>query len=314
MNVYVLTLAGILLLVLALYAFACVCVYRDAQKRQINAVFWMLAVLLLPALIGVVIYLIVRPRQGDMKCARCGAVIMQQYTFCPQCGVKIHNTCPNCTLDVEPDWSVCPKCAQPLPAAQEDVCAPVMMKDHAFHGLLIALVALPIMIFIALAVVFTSSGSSGTAYAVWSGMTIEEYFAEEAVPESIKVQVEQWIQSTEVQEDYAYALQYDCQPETQLDSEPESTEYYYLIYVPNADTEEENLLCNTKWFSNALALELDCTGGDGALFCIGTDSSNGMPDLKVCIDEREVPVEIAFVDFNPALPILSEPEAGTILF
>lgn len=101
----------------------CVWVYKDAQKRDMEAVIWLLIVLLVPCCIGCLIYLIVRqPIGGEQRvppsytapattpyeertpappeterpiergkkfCPTCGASIPAQATFCPHCGSKL---------------------------------------------------------------------------------------------------------------------------------------------------------------------------------------------------------------------------------
>ncbi len=107
--------------------FLCVWVYKDAQKRDMEAAIWLLIVLLVPFWIGCLIYLIVRKpiggeervspsytapataqattpyeerapappeterliEKGKKFCPTCGASIPAQATFCPHCGSKL---------------------------------------------------------------------------------------------------------------------------------------------------------------------------------------------------------------------------------
>ena len=89
-------------------------VYRDAKRRGMNAVLWTLIAVAAPALVGFIIYLLVRGNYADLECPQCGAAVTEQYVVCPRCGTKLRPACPSCAFPVEPDWKVCPKCAAPL--------------------------------------------------------------------------------------------------------------------------------------------------------------------------------------------------------
>lgn len=68
-------------------------VYKDAEKRGSSGVLWLLIVLV-TGIIGLIIWLVVRPSIGgkkpatdsDRKCPSCGRVIPQDARTCPYCG------------------------------------------------------------------------------------------------------------------------------------------------------------------------------------------------------------------------------------
>lgn len=74
------------LIVLAINIFILIWVYRDAKARGMdNAVLW-LVIVLLTGLVGLIIYLVVRPKGDTAPCASCGKKRMAGLTVCPNCG------------------------------------------------------------------------------------------------------------------------------------------------------------------------------------------------------------------------------------
>lgn len=88
-------------------------VFRDASRRGMNAALWTLIAVLVPILVGFIIYLLVRGNYPDLKCPQCGTPVRESYVSCPQCGARLKASCPSCSAPVEPDWKVCPRCASP---------------------------------------------------------------------------------------------------------------------------------------------------------------------------------------------------------
>lgn len=76
----------IVLLSFAAVAFLGVWTYRDAKARGLNAALWVLVVLLVPSLIGLIIYLVVGRNQSVALCANCGGGLSANDQFCPKCG------------------------------------------------------------------------------------------------------------------------------------------------------------------------------------------------------------------------------------
>ena len=53
-------------------------VYQDARRRNMNAVLWTLIAIVAPALIGFIIYLLVRGSYPDLECPQCGVPVTEQ--------------------------------------------------------------------------------------------------------------------------------------------------------------------------------------------------------------------------------------------
>ena len=70
-------------------------VYKDAEKRGSSGALWLIIVLLI-GIIGIIIWLIIRPPIGGAKkeetperrCPACGRVIPMDARVCPYCGKK----------------------------------------------------------------------------------------------------------------------------------------------------------------------------------------------------------------------------------
>ena len=64
-------------------------VFRDASRRGMNAALWTLIAVLVPILVGFIIYLLVRSSYPDLKCPQCGTPVRESYVSCPQCGARL---------------------------------------------------------------------------------------------------------------------------------------------------------------------------------------------------------------------------------
>jgi hypothetical protein len=102
-------------------------VYRDAEKRGMSGILWLLLVLI-GNVIGLLIYAIVRsetpPRRKDqgaaaappapagspVTCGSCGKPLGAGFEFCPYCGKSLKKTCPACGKPVQDDWKACAAC------------------------------------------------------------------------------------------------------------------------------------------------------------------------------------------------------------
>ncbi len=77
-------------LIAAAYTCLGIWVYRDAKSRGINAKMWTAVVLLVPNLMGLVIYFFVGRKQAKVQCLGCGSSVDTNSVFCPICGQKMY--------------------------------------------------------------------------------------------------------------------------------------------------------------------------------------------------------------------------------
>lgn len=272
-------------------------VYRDARRRGMNAALWTLVAAAAPALIGLIVYLLVRGNYSDLRCPQCDAPVKEQFVVCPRCGAKLRPSCPNCAMPVEPDWEVCPRCTRPLDEAQTDVRMPVKAKDRSIWKVLAIVLIVPVLLIATFAVGFSAYTSSGSSS--FREVSIEAYFEEmhtegTASETVIAGKVEEWMNGLDAEADHAYALRYDYATET-------GNEHFFLIYIPNAgDQTHSGVGQSGSIFGTTLTLELQRTGNSGTLFHV-TSSADRAPRLKVILNGRKIPCDVTTVDYNPTL-------------
>jgi hypothetical protein len=113
--IFLLTLFGVV--PLAIYVLLLGYVWGDARRRGMNHLLWTLLALLIPYVVGVILYFIVR-EPLPVPCPACGAPARKGHAFCASCGAAVRAACPHCRQPVEPGWRNCASCGQPL-SAQE---------------------------------------------------------------------------------------------------------------------------------------------------------------------------------------------------
>lgn len=269
-------------------------VYRDAKRRGMNAMAWTLIAVAAPALIGFIIYLLIRGNYSDLQCPQCTEPITEQYTVCPHCGAKLRPACPNCSFPVEADWKVCPKCAAPLEGVEMPPVPPRRQRDRTLDKILIAIIVVPVAL-IALAVFGLTAFQSVTGSATMREVTFDEYDQEQE-SEMVREAVHEWLDSLEVRSDRAYALRYD------YSNEPGAgQEHYYLFYVPaGGQSPSTSLGTNAGLFGTTLNLRLDHTGNSGSLYCVQT-SVESTPKPRIILGGKHIRCETQVVDYNPTL-------------
>ncbi|MGA9190278.1 MAG: zinc ribbon domain-containing protein [Anaerolineales bacterium] len=114
--------------------------YRDAGARSHDRLAQILAaaVVLLLGPAGLVVYLVLRPRQtldeayqraleeeallteieDRPVCPGCGAQTRPDWQICPHCHTRLLKACTNCNRLMELPWQVCPYCASPVPGGR----------------------------------------------------------------------------------------------------------------------------------------------------------------------------------------------------
>ena len=289
-----------LLLVISIFAFlpifVGVYVYRDAKRRNMNALLWTIIAILAPSLIGFIIYLLVRGNYSNLKCPRCDATVTEQYVVCPKCGAKLKPSCPNCSTPVELDWAVCPKCAQQLPTVQDDIVIPVQPKDKTLWKILAAIVIIPVVLILVLGLSFSAVSGGGSSS--MREVSFDEYYADQEIPESTKEFIREWLDGLEPRTDHVYALRYTHR----FDPESETKDYYYLIYVPGGGgVDRRGFGYSAGLFSTTFKLELEGASGRDGLYCAMTTSKKAAPQLRVTLDGKRLEDEVTVVDFNPTL-------------
>ena len=284
-------------------------VYRDAKRRGMNAMAWTLIAVVAPALIGFIIYLLVRGNSPDLQCPQCAEPVTEQYVICPHCGAKLRPACPNCSFPVEADWKVCPKCATPLEDVEMPPVPPRRQRDRTLGKILIAIIVVPVAL-IALAVFGLTAFQSVTGSSTMREVTFDEYDQEQE-SETIREAVHEWLDSLEVRSDRAYALRYDYSNELGA-----GQEHYYLFYVPaGGQSPSTSFGTDAGLFGTTLNLRLERTGYSGSLYCVQT-SVESTPKPRIVLGGKHIRCEVQVVDYNPTLffiqPNYAQAELGTV--
>jgi RNA polymerase subunit RPABC4/transcription elongation factor Spt4 len=116
------TLGLLPIILIFLWVFIIIWVYRDAERRAMSGVLWALLVFV-GNIIGLIIYLIVRNDSLTTRgvettvaepCLNCGTMVRQHFEYCPGCGKKQKDSCPSCGKPVTTGWKVCPFCEAKL--------------------------------------------------------------------------------------------------------------------------------------------------------------------------------------------------------
>ncbi len=131
----------IFVLSLATTILTAVWIYKDAKKRDMDAVMWTLLAVLIPSYIGVIIYLVTRYKQKIYVCPRCGSDVKEEYTVCPTCTLQLKRQCPQCGLACEEMWHNCPRCSAPLEPMMYPLAKPQEKKDHLIRNIVLLIVA-----------------------------------------------------------------------------------------------------------------------------------------------------------------------------
>jgi len=88
-------------------------IYRDAKRRNMNAVLWVLLAIFAPSGIGIILYFLLRDPIAAF-CVRCGVPMQPGFGYCPGCGAPTARPCPNCHRIPQPGWSHCAACGAKL--------------------------------------------------------------------------------------------------------------------------------------------------------------------------------------------------------
>ncbi len=284
-------------------------VYRDSRRRGMNAALWTLIAVAAPALIGFIIYLLIRGSYPDLQCPQCAGSVTEQYTVCPHCGTKLRPACPNCAFPVETDWIVCPKCATPLEGVEMPPAPPQRQRDRTLSKILIAIIIVPVAL-IALAVFGLTAYQSGGGSSTMREVTIEEYDQEQE-SETVREAVYEWLDSLDLRSDRAYALRYDYTNDL-----GGGYEYYYLFYIPGGGRSPSTSFgTDPGLFGATLNLRLERTGSSGSLYCVQTDAENP-PKPRIVLGGKHIRCEVQVVDYNPTLffiqPNYAQVEPGAV--
>ncbi len=86
---------------------------RDAKRRGMSPLLWTIVAILIPNLLGILLYFVLRqPLRG--ACPQCGNAVQPGFNFCPSCSYKLSPSCPQCQRLVGANDVYCPYCGTSL--------------------------------------------------------------------------------------------------------------------------------------------------------------------------------------------------------
>ena len=311
MAVSVLFLVVLIPLIFAIPILIGVYVYRDANKRGMNAVLWTLVAILTPSLLGLIIYLLVRNNYSDLTCPNCNTRVEESYVVCPNCRTKLRPTCEVCGTAVQTTWKVCPHCGTELPEYDYTVATPVRAKDNTIGKILLAILVIPIVLILLLFVLaiplgfntMSSAGSSGVTY-----MTMSEFMAD--LPEEEQLYYKELFEMHPAEAD---GQKYSVLSYTG-DYQNDIYTYQYLIYIPGAgepldisyhDTREGKLFNKANYLN--FDILCDKIGGEGAVFIYSYEGTEEPPEfIRINYNGKKIEISPTVSIGAPFLPIKAD--------
>jgi len=107
-------LLGLLLgLMLGCYLLFIGYINRDSKRRGMSPVLWTLVAILVPNLLGILLYFVLR-QPLQISCPQCGNAVQAGFNFCPRCSYKLSPSCPQCQRVVDVNDVYCPNCGTAL--------------------------------------------------------------------------------------------------------------------------------------------------------------------------------------------------------
>lgn len=260
-------------------------VFRDASRRGMNAALWTLIAVLVPILVGFIIYLLVRGNYPDLKCPQCGTPVRESYVSCPQCGTRLKASCPSCSAPVEPDWKVCPRCASPLSQDSSNIQTPVRKKDRGLGVVLAVVILVPLALLLFSLFSFTALAPSSGGGSVTT-LFVDEYLAMTDNPE-----IKAWLENCGDDDNTAYVLRHQIS----------DTDLEYLIYMPGLpqDSPVEITPMSNLLKRHTLRLTFEADGiNPGSTVVLVSCSGDTNQELEIYFEpNRKVNCEITSVDY-----------------
>ena len=258
-------------------------VYRDAKRRHMDAALWTILAILVPSFIGFVIYLIVRSSHSDLSCPQCGAAVTREFMVCPNCGAALKNQCPNCGHAVESGWKVCPRCSAPLPENAPPVM-PVKSRDKNLKYILVAVIAIPLVLFALLAIFSVVSYQSiGHSDAVVTSTT--DGFTREEITNP---EINHWLDQCDQSGDGIYVLQY-----TSPENETSLLVYRkgVRVYSPVSCQTETSAVQQTLMVTYEDTQQEKDVGNDYSLFLVSGNFRENF-NISITVDGQSQPYQL----------------------
>jgi Double zinc ribbon len=107
--IFILLVMALISVVVLFYGY----IAADAKRRGMSPVLWLLVSLLVPYLIGAILYFVVR-KPLPLECPQCGRSVDPHFNFCPGCQFNLRPNCPQCRRGIRSGDRFCPHCGEDL--------------------------------------------------------------------------------------------------------------------------------------------------------------------------------------------------------
>ena len=271
-------------------------VWRDAKKLGLNPWLWALVAVLLPAFLGLILYLLVRGVSQNLRCPKCDGPVRNSFLVCPHCGTPLRPLCPSCGAPMERGWKVCPYCAAALPEEITAVEGPREKKQSALGVLIGFLLLLPILMIIGmLAFANVGTSTSGLTVASETQMQMDNYYkAMEEQGEDVR-HIRQLLQNLDVDADLNRATALVKTTKT----ENGAFLHRILLYVPGGDGQTRHGFGNeNSIFGTTVKVEVERTGNSDSFLCLEVSGKEKL-NIQVHVDGKKISCRQVEVDFNP---------------
>ena len=121
-------------------------VYRDAKARGMDAILWTIVAVLVPSLVGLIIYLVVRRNYNILCCNSCNSPVKAEHKVCPYCAAPLKYACEQCGAAVEANWRTCPMCGKEQPQGRQALGVRNVENSKTLWVLLIAALGIPVLL------------------------------------------------------------------------------------------------------------------------------------------------------------------------
>ena len=267
-------------------------VYKDANRRGMDAPLWTVVVVIVPGLIGLMVYLIVRGNYADASCPVCENEVSNDHVVCPYCGNPLKLCCRNCNTVLEPSWRLCPQCGTQVQGADfAQVKGPEPRKERGLRWLVILLIALPVLVLVVGVVgLMTFRVGAGGSYS-----TMQSYHGE-ASSEYISPEVPDWMAECDAQGEGVYLLWLTGERAMQLTQEGDSLVAY--VYIPHYQG-DEGLLGMMELNGKTMTIEYSTSVAPEDELVYGYELS------EIHIIDRSIRDIVIYIDGERVAPVLT---------
>ena len=263
-------------------------VFWDCRRRGMRRLLWVPLSVLLPSLLGFIIYLFLR-NDAPMRCASCGAHVSMKDTVCVHCGAKLRLVCGTCGAEVEENFVVCPYCEAKLPERKEKIEMPNEEKN-GIGKLVIAMISIPLLL------ILIVWGSERIGEMMDGGHNLACMSTESYLSSRQSSEIEDWLADC-TDEDTVYMLRY----KTRNDEGDRNT--WYLIYAPAWKCENAERLWSSASKDGILGTTMSIhlkqgEGGKGSRIFTIRRTGADFQRLRIYLDGKLLEVSVTEVDYH----------------